>query len=219
MKIKFFIALLALLFTFRMDSLFAERFLFETKIGHFRPFSDLLRELYEDEWDDYQFELSYAPFDPCTLGWQEWRKNWWRNLLFFGNYCYIFNRGFTFSGLDDTEINIRLLCFSLGLKYILHLPAKFDVYGSAGGRYIFLRTDNKNDESVQPHEKANGLGGIFSLGALFYPYANLVLDFFASVMIKQFDESNFSNDSGDNEIEQSLNVSGVTFGFGIGLCF
>lgn len=196
------------LFLFLSRPVFADRFLFEAKFGHFRPFLNTLRELYDNGWDDYQFEASYSPFECCN-------PNWWKNFFVWGSYSFIFNRGFTFTGLDDTEINIHLNAFSLGLKYIQPLPWHFDIYGSVGGRYLWVKTRN-SDETVEPWEKAQGLGGVLGGGLLFYPAKLFVVDLYTNFMFKHFGESHFES---NGSTAKSLDVSGVTIGVGAGFRF
>ena len=96
------------------------------------------------------------------------------------------------------------------------MPSHFGIYGSAGARYIFLRISNR-DTHVEPRERADGVGGVVSLGLIFNPVDWFIVDLSSSVMLKHFDESHFANDNG--EIAKSIDVSGLTFGIGIGICF
>lgn len=205
MKLKYLLPLL-LLFT---APAYADRYLVEAKIGHFRPFSEELRSIYSDGWANYQLEISYSPWnwsDCC----------WWENFFVWGGYNFLYDKGSTRSGIDDDESEIQLYNFTLGLKYFQDLPCCAKAYAGAGLRYFFLRIENK-DETVDRRERAAGLGGVFNFGLVFNPWRRLLVDFYTDVPIKRFRESEFTKQN--DEIAESIDVSGITFGIGVGIYF
>ncbi len=188
---------------------YASRYFAEAKIGYFRPFSDTLRDIYSDGWANYELEISYTPFcvcDPC----------WWTNFYAWGGYNYLYDKGETRSGVNDDVTDIQIYSFSLGLKYFQPMPCCTELYAGAGLRYFILRIDNR-DNTVDRRERANGLGGVFSLGFIVRPYRCFTMDFFTDLAVKHFDESEFTKQN--NEVEKSIDVTGITFGVGVGIVF
>lgn len=205
LRLSFIIAL----FLFLPSSLFADRYLVEGKIGYFRPFSADLRDIYSDGWANYQIEAAYSPFSDCN-------PCWWSQFFAWGGVNYLYDKGETRSGIEDDETDIQLYGATLGIKYIQTLPCNTRVYGGAGFRYIFLRIDN-HDDSIDRRERADGLGGVFNLGLILQPYRCFVIDFYTDVTLKHFSESEFTKQN--NEVAEGIDVSGITFGVGVGILF
>ncbi len=206
---KFLLVCIAALFL-STPSAFAARYLFETKIGHFMPCSKSLKKLYDNDWDDYAFEISVSPYDDDSC-------SRWRNFFAWGSYNHIFNRGFTFSGFDDTEITIQLGTISIGAKYVQPLRWNFDIYGCLAPRYVYLLTQNRDDAQVEFKDHARGFGSTVVFGFLFHPTRRLLIDFYANWMFKHFNSSHFSFDLGTDPV--SVSLTGVSLGIGFGLKF
>lgn len=207
---KYFCLLVFALLLLGSKPAFAYRFFVEGKLGYFRPYSELLRDLYSRGWVDYQIEASYSPFDSRNCG-------WWRNFFLWNSYNFIYNHGETKSGFEDSEIDVQIYTFGAGLKYLLPLPNHFGVYASAGPRFILLRIENRDPE-VDPRDRAHGLGGVCGVGLLFNPYKWLLVDFYSNVMTKHFNADHFIH-SNEDTVEKSVTISGVTFGVGLGISF
>ncbi|MCH9627738.1 MAG: hypothetical protein S4CHLAM2_13810 [Chlamydiales bacterium] len=205
MKFSVFLALLLL----AIIPAQADRYLFDAKVGYFRPFSDELRNIYSEGWASYQVEAAYSPFSSCNSA-------WWSNFFAWGGYNYLYDKGETRSGMDDDETIIQFYNFTLGLKYLVPMFCNTRLYGAAGARYFFLRIDNC-DDAVGHRERANGMGSAFSLGVLFQPYRCFVMDFFTDVMVRKFTDSDFTTRC--DEVAEDLDISGITFGIGIGILF
>lgn len=208
MKRLFFFSLLAL-FACSSHSAFASRYMVEGRVGHFRPFSEELRDIYSEGWVNYQVDASYSPFDSC-------HPNWWGGFFLWGNYGYSYDSGSTRSGILDDQTSIQFYTLSLGLKYLYPMPCKTFLYGYGGLRYLFLRINN-DDETVDRREHAEGLGGALGLGVLFQPCKYLVFDLFADMTTKYFKQSNFTKKN--EEIPEGVDVGGVILGLGIGFRF
>ncbi|NGX60617.1 MAG: hypothetical protein K940chlam9_00083 [Chlamydiae bacterium] len=186
----------------------AYEILVEGKIGAYFPKGDTIKDVFSNTIGNYQAEISWTPFRRSVC-----LEDWWKNLYAFGSVSYITSRGETITE-DDTDFEI--IPVSLGIKYIQPLPWCFEVYGSIAPRYFFLDIHNEN-EGVKSTDRARGLGGVYSIGALFRPCRCLFVDLYVDYSHKRFDDDNF--ESGNNIIAHTVELSGFTAGIGLGLAF
>ena len=195
-------------FCFLFSSVSAHEYLAEIKVGYFRPTNSLFRDIFPDGWPNYQLELSYSPFSRSC-------DNWWRNFFAWGSFNYLHAEGKSTVVFDDC--NIDIIPVALGLKYMYPLPCCTQAYASAGLKYFWLRIDNK-DPILHLKDRAEGLGGVIAVGALFHPIRNIFCDFFVDYSFKHFDKSNFQVKE-NHVIPSSVDISGITFGIGVGVWF
>ncbi len=189
-------------------SLQADEYIAEFKAGYFRPTNDILRQIFPDGWANYQGELSYSPFSRSC-------RNWWRGLFVWASGNYLHSRGQSAVGIQDCQI--KIIPAAGGIKYLHSLPCCVQAYGSIGLKYFWLRLDTK-DEFSKRIDRAQGLGGVFSVGALFHPLRFVIIDFFVDYSLKHFDKSNFKVKESD-VIPSCVDISGLTFGAGVGVWF
>lgn len=197
-----------LVLCFLLSSLSAAEYLGEFKVGYFRPTNDILRDIFPDGWPNYQLEISYSPFSRSC-------DNWWRNFFAWGSINYLHADGESAVGIDDCTIDI--LPVALGLKYMHPLPCCTQAYASAGLKYFWLHVDS-HDDIEHLKDRAHGLGAVIAIGALFHPIRNVFLDFFVDYSFKHFNKSNFSIKQ-NNVIPSAVDISGITFGVGVGFWF
>jgi len=197
-----------LLFFSIFSSLSADEYLAEVKVGYFRPSNNLFRDLFPDGWPNYQIELSYSPFARTC-------KDWWRGFFGWASVNYLHAAGNTIARIDDCSICI--IPAAIGLKYLYPIPCDAQIYAGMGLKYFWLRVDNKDPE-IHFKDRARGLGGVFSIGALFHPIRNVFVDLFVDYSLKHFDKRHFSQKE-NNVIPSDVNISGLTLGIGAGLWF
>jgi outer membrane protein len=171
----------------------------EFKFGLFRPDSKRLRDVYESPWLNYELSMSYPM---------------WKGLSIWSSLNYIDESGQSL-GLQQHRTVIRIIPLTMGMKYVFFLSEHFDTYIGAAMRYFFVRVQNRYP-FVKREVHKNGLGGGFVGGLLVMPHPNAAIDIFIDYSLKKF---NKEKKSINNNIQHDLDISGVTFGIGIGYLF
>ena len=173
----------------------------EFKASYYRFNSSVLRDIYGSGGALIQGEINYKI---------------WCNYYLFADVGYLKKSGKSLGCHEDTCI--RIVPISGGMKYRFCFNECLDFYLGAGLRYFNVNIHNDSD-FVRRHVCANGVGGVFS-GGLYYKFCNcLVFNPFIEYSCKCYGFNESNKDCACNIRRHDLDVSGFSFGAGIGYCF
>lgn len=171
--------------------------LIEAKAGYFHPTCGNFRRIYSGG-GIYGIEAS------C----QAWK----------GLYPWISGSFFSQSGHsmgDRSRTIVTFVPIGYGLKYIFSCNRYLDVYAGAGGTITYLNMKDRSSY-VTPSVSKWGSGGIVKAGFLVHPTNWLFFDLFSDY---SFIKIAFRNDHHGNLMRHAVDLSGFSFGGGIGIRF
>lgn len=168
----------------------------------FFPTNHTVRKIFGTVWQNYG--ITFDHMQPFT--------NKWHPLSFFGQFNYLFSKGYSIAGHQRTHI--QLIPITFGLKWIQSVHPNIEVYAGAAPRYYFMRI--KNDTSYVPrHTNTSNCGAYFTIGSFFYPVCDCMINLFVDYSYIKFKAPS----STPLYTGFSTNVSGVSLGGGIGWNF
>jgi hypothetical protein len=173
--------------------------LVEAKIGYFYPTDAKFRHIYSNGGGIYGFEVS------C----QAWKEFYgWAS----GSY-------FTQTGRSQGEhhrTRITLVPLAAGLKYVIPFCEKrLDLYGDIGFVTTYFHTHDHSRYVIKSNSKW-GTGGVWRIGCLGYVYDSLFIDVFADYT---YTKIHFHNTDNGRVIRRTADISGFSWGAGIGYRF
>lgn len=178
----------------------------EFRVAYFSPESKRVRKIYSSNLIDYQVEIS---------------KNLCPNWSIWLDVDYLSKNGRSEPLHDSTRI--WLIPIALGVNYQFWCRNGWNAYVGAGGNYTCLRMHD-HSEYVKEHISKWNFGGTFKLGIKKVFCNGITLNFFCDYFLQKFHFSDKSRSSDSHYsscyIERnSLNVSGLKVGMGIGYYF
>lgn len=173
---------------------------FEVKPGYYYFTDSSMRQFFNNGGFTIRGEAGYRLWGPFTL---------W----FDGGYFH--KDGHALGGYETTKLTLATL--SIGLKAIWYPHDRIAFYLGAGPRLFLMMLDN-DSPFVRSNDNEIGLGGAFNGGFFVFPipsWKNVFLDLFADYSLKtmKVDPDEISSDDYD------VNVSGLSFGIGLGVRF
>lgn len=215
-----------------------KHFSVDFKVSAFRPDSEILREIFDDHWINYQVEFDTV-FYKCYRLWGaiNFMHNSGRSLL-------ISTSGRSVEGHDSGKLNkdrhkdpselghnktsIRVIPVTLGVDYVYMFNRHCEFYAGAGLRYFFLDVHNhphhkkKNSPKIKllhtPHNRIRkidvkeGFGAGCRIGSIINITESFTGDLFLDYSWKKFEFRHSST-------KHDINISGVSLGTGIGYRF
>ncbi|MCE2982905.1 MAG: hypothetical protein LW832_05005 [Parachlamydia sp.] len=194
-------------------SLFSMDWTLEVRGAYFRPSSKHLRQIYTDNWIDYQVEASQR-FCNRTEFWIG--ANWLRR------------RNPIDCKADESyhsHSEVFILPLSAGYKAFFPLSHCLDFYLGGGLAYSFLRIRNGcGHSSACPSSFRKVIhqgdwGGVFKTGFQWNMGSNTFLDVFADYFSQRFRLSRRESLTICSHSLRHLDCSGFKFGLGIGVIF
>lgn len=181
---------------FFSSQLHAICFLPEVKAAYFYPLDSRFRKIYSGG-GLYSFEATFSCWD-CFYPWIS-AGGFWKS-------------GRSIGEKDKTEI--VMIPLGVGLKYLFCCGC-FNPYIGAGLAVTYLHTDD-HSPFVKKNNSGWGVGGIAKVGNLYYFCESFFIDIFADYTYMKVD---FDKVSDPFVIGLNANVSGFSFGGGLGFCF
>jgi len=134
----------------------------------------------------------------------------------FASYDFFTKNGKSL-GLS-TCTNVRLQVLAAGLKFMHCVADNITLYGGLGFQPIFLHTHNYSPYVIQITHKW-GFGGIAKFGMYIDVPCNIVLDLFVDYSLMTVKKSSCNNRPIGYIQQTNANLSGVSFGAGLGYRF
>jgi outer membrane protein W len=195
----FFFLLIAFLISTNAEASYFSGMEVEAKISAFFPSSKKVRRLYSKSMPYYELEIS-----------KKFCNNWQVGL----SGGYVSKRGHAIGCRNRTCF--RLIPLSLGLKYLYPFNPCINLYVGAGISWSFFK--NK-DHSPFVHETNNcdAVGGLFKIGFTYAVKECIFIDIFTEYLHQKFSFSRHYKQH--YTVRHHLNMSGFTFGGGLGFNF
>ncbi len=176
------------------------RWYFEVKPGYFYFTDHLMRQFYNNGGFSFRAETGYKMWGPFYV---------WLD----GGY---FQREGRSLGIPAST-KIKIATVTLGLKTIFYLHDRIALYAGAGPR-VFMMMLHNSSPFVRGDDNEISVGAGFDAGFWVFPFPfsrNIFIDLFADYSLKKFkiEPDEISSDDFD------VNVSGLTFGAGLGIRF
>lgn len=169
----------------------------EGKAGYFFFTNSIMKDIYTKGGLDVQIAGSY----PICKG-----------LSLYGSVEYLERSGKSLNDHQDTKI--WLIPANLGLRPVFTLCKQVQYYFTFGPRYFYVH--QHNESSYVPKNIArSGLGLFVNTGFTFLPWGGLLLDIFGEY---SYAKAQF-HDEKNNVYGEDTQLSGLTFGGGIGYAF
>lgn len=172
------------------------------KVAYYIPNSSILRKITSSSWVNEQLEVNVNFFKPKL-----------HHISPFCNITFASHNGQSLGGKEP--INVYLLPFSIGLKYIISLNNRFDFYCGLGPRIFFLWT-NTNSQFVENHLFNASPGGVVTGGLYCRIYNHLLLNVFFDYSIGR---STIWKNSQQNVTYNNIQLGGLSAGAGLTLKF
>jgi|GEM_PF-2025822 len=166
----------------------------EVKGGAFHPNSPTFRKIYHDFQGIYSFEMS-ANIYPHLYGWM--------------STGYLLSKGYSLEQKYPTSV--QYVPVGTGLSCKIPVIDYVDFYLGAGILAGYVQVQNHSPFIEDASKWA--VGGIFKLKFLIQLPSSIFLDIFSDYSIMQF---RFNNTQGGTIVPQTGDVSGFSFGLGIG---
>lgn len=181
--------------------LYASAISIEADVSAFFPINSTIKKIYGGIWPDFAFTIDHIqPFRAL------------KQLSFFGQIDYIFNKGHSLAFNQNTHI--RLIPITVGLKWIQPLNNKTEIYLGVAPKYYFMHIKN-NSSFVPRTSNRNDCGFSISIGSFIYPIKHLMINVFFS-----YSYIRFSAPSSTTAYRGfSTNLSGFNLGTGLGWKF
>ena len=176
----------------------------EFKAAYFYPTSRSFREIYPSGGPIYGVELS------C----QAWKRLYpWFSANYFSKSGHSIIEGVPDSLRSHTKI--QFVPLGLGLKYVYEINRTLDLYIGLGALATYLHMKDEAPYVIQTSSKW-GAGGIGKVGA----FLNFYKAFFLDIAIDySYMKVHFHSPGGDTITRQTADLSGFSFGGGIGYRF
>jgi len=167
----------------------------EFKVSMFKPESKHLKQIFDQYWPRYEFQVSTQLYKPFYI---------WSNIE------YMENSGHSVGGNEKTEL--YCLPLSLGIDVRHYLAPRVHVYLGAGVRYFLTHVRNHSD-FVPFKTTTHGFGSVFRTGLVFQIYERFFADFAFDYSIQQV---RFNKATTENNVElRDLNLNGISLGIGV----
>jgi outer membrane protein W len=185
-------------------SLFCRKVILEFKGAYFLPTSALFRKAYA------QSSALYGPELTVQLG---KKHHWTKNIYGFMGIDYFQKKGVALGLCDSTTLH--LVPLTLGLKYMIPLAHRVDLYGGLGFESLFFQTSNHR-ACVTAKHRSWTFGGITTLGTYIDLSHHVMLNLFFDYSFIKAKTKNFY---GPNRTSHETDLSGSLFGVGLGYSF
>ncbi|MBX7066971.1 MAG: hypothetical protein K1X28_07055 [Parachlamydiales bacterium] len=174
----------------------------EAKAAYFYPTNHVFRQIYSGG-GIYGLELT----------WDLWRCLYgWSSASFFTKKGKAIGSS---AAVSDFPTKIYFVPLAAGVKYVANVACWADIYAGIGIETTFLHIkDRVLDETFIVRKW--GLGGIAKVGAYFRLYESLLLDIFADYSYMKIP---YHNTHGGTTVPHNADISGFSFGGGIGYKF
>ena len=167
----------------------------EAKASYFYPTGGAFREVYSGG------ALYGLEFD-CQA---------WKQLYVWADICYFTKTGHTVSDQDYTRLT--MVPISSGLKYIYN-KHRAQPYVGIGVETTYLQIHTNSQYLIRSNSNW-GIGGIFKAGVFIVPYRSIVVDLYVDYSQMKV----YMSSHNKSVVVQSANLSGVSFGGGVGYRF
>lgn len=179
---------------------------------HWKPFCFLEARGAYFLWTDSTVKSVYSPGALCGL---EFDCRLYEQLYSWVGVDYLCKGGKTLP--DHKSTTLTLVPISAGLKWI-YTVYRAQPYLGAGIEAFYGK--ETIDSSVFAHSRANwGCGGIFKAGLLVYLIDHLFLDLYADYSLQKLNLKKLPASAPQLELVNSVNLSGFSFGLGLGYGF
>ncbi len=169
----------------------------EVKLGYFFFASSIMRDVYDQGGVDVQLCGSYP-----MGGW----------IQIYGSVEFFEREGHSMG--TDSKVWLTGVPLSLGLKPVFTITPEVLYYFTIGPRYSFIQT-RTNYPYVKKHANSSGIGLFVNTGFDFILWKHFLLDLFGEY---SYLPVSFST-APTNVYGQRVQVSGFTFGGGLGYAF
>lgn len=195
---------------FFLSFLFASHFAYsvdvpvEFKAAYFYPTNHRFREIYPVGGPIFGLEISCQTWD--------WLYPW-ASVSYFTKSGHSIIAGAPSSALSHTTIQFVPLGF--GLKYMQQINQTLDLYFGLGGLATYLHLEDDAPYVIQTSAKW-GIGGTAKVGALITFCKAFFIDIATDYSYMKI---NFDSPGGDTLTRHTADISGFSFGGGIGYRF
>lgn len=178
-----------------------KRWYFEFKPGYYYFTDSQMRSFFDNGGFTMRVETGYQ---------------FWGPLMVWVDASYFQKSGSAIGGTEPLEI--KLASITLGLKTFYQFNSYVAAYAGAGPRLLMMLLHN-DSPFVRGEDNEVGIGGGFNAGLWLFPipqwWPSLFVDLFTDYSLKtmhvQPDEI--------SSIDHDVNISGFTFGLGLGIRF